>query len=103
MIKHIVMWRFPAEADGKSKAENMAQLTESLFALRAIIPEIESMEIGTDIGIGRDPFDMVLVTTFENEEALERYQEHPEHKLVSAFCGRIRESRASIDFEFERA
>ncbi len=38
------------------------------------------MEIGQDIGVGRDTFDMVLVTTFDDAEALERYQHHPAHR-----------------------
>ncbi len=103
MIKHVVMWRFKPEAEGQDKEANMARLAEQLLALRAVIPELESMEIGTDIGIGRDPYDMVLITTFENEEAMHRYENHPAHKAVSAFCGLIREGRASVDFEFERA
>lgn len=102
MIKHIVMWKFKPEAEGQTKQQNMDQLAESLLALRPIIPELQSMEIGQDIGIGRDSYDMVLITTFADEAALERYQHHPEHKLVSALCAKIRDERASVDFEFER-
>jgi hypothetical protein len=102
MIKHIVLWKFKDEAEGQTKDQNMDQLAESLLALRAVIPELESMEIGADIGVGRDTFDMVLVTTFADEQALARYQEHPAHKAVSEFCGKVRSDRASIDYEFER-
>lgn len=103
MIKHIVMWRFKAEAEGQPKEVNLKKHAENLLALRAVIPELESLEIGTDIGIGRDPYDMVLITTFENVEAMHRYENHPAHQAVAAFCGLVRESRASVDFEFERA
>ncbi len=102
MIKHIVMWKFKAEAEGQTKVQNMEQVAESLLALRSIIPELESMEIGQDLGIGREPFDMVLITTFADAEALERYQHHPAHKAVSAFCAKVREARATVDFEFDR-
>jgi len=102
MIKHVVMWKFKAEAEGQTKAQNMDQLAEALLALRPIIPELESMEIGQDLGIGREPFDMVLITTFADADALDRYQHHPAHKAVSAFCARIRDERATVDFEFDR-
>ena len=102
MIKHIVMWKFKAEAEGQTRQQNMDQLAESLLALRPIIPELESMEIGQDLGIGREPYDMVLITTFADEEALARYQHHPAHQAVSGFCAKIREERTTVDFEFDR-
>ncbi|NCA98544.1 MAG: Dabb family protein [Clostridia bacterium] len=102
MIKHIVMWKFQEEAEGKTRQENLDFVAEALMTLRPIIPEIESMEIGQDIGVGRDTYDMVLVTTFDDAEALERYQHHPAHKAVSAYVAKVRTDRACVDFEFER-
>lgn len=102
MIKHIVMWKFKEQAEGQTKEQNMKHVAESLMNLRAVIPELESMEIGQDIGLGRDPFDMVLITTFADAEAMDRYQHHPEHKTVSTFCAKVREDRATVDYEFDR-
>ncbi len=99
MIKHIVLWNFKEEAEGAKKEENMQIVRDRLYSLQPIIPEILSMEIGTDIGCGRDTFDMALVMTFDSVEALETYQNHPEHKAVSTFVGKVRCGRASIDFE----
>ena len=50
MIQHVVMWKFAEEAEGLTKAENMAWVKEHLTALIPIIPEIKKMEIGADIG-----------------------------------------------------
>jgi hypothetical protein len=100
MIKHIVLWKFKAEAEGLSKKENMAKVRASLYDLRPIIPELLSMEIGEDIGIGRDTFDMALITTFQDADALETYQHHPAHKAVSAYVSKVRNDRACVDFEF---
>ena len=100
MIKHIVMWTFSDQAEGKSRQENMELVSQSLLDLKPVIPEILSMEIGQDIGVGRDPYDMVLITTFADEEALERYQQHPSHKAVSAYVGKIRTARGVVDFHF---
>jgi hypothetical protein len=31
---------------------------------------------------------------------LETYQEHPEHKRVAAYIGKVRTDRACVDYEF---
>lgn len=98
MLTHIVMWKFLAEADGRTKAENMALVREKLEALRPLVPEIKSMELHTDIGADREPFDMVLLTKFDHAEALQTYQHHPAHKLVSAFVSGVRSARAVVDY-----
>ena len=99
MLKHVVMWKFLDEAEGKTRAENMQLINEMLVDLKPQIPDLLSLEIGQDIGVGRDPFDMVLITTFADAEALERYQNHPEHKKISHYVAKVRSARACVDFE----
>jgi hypothetical protein len=98
MLRHVVMWSFLDEAEGQAKAANMAQVRLALLGLRPQVPEILAMEIGEDIGIGRDPWDMVLVMSFTDAAALDRYQNHPEHKKISAFVAKVRRARACVDF-----
>ena len=98
MIRHIVMWSFLEQAEGADKKANMSKIREALLALRPIIPEILEMEIGEDIGIGRDTWDMVLITCFADAQALNVYQNHPAHKAVSAFVAKVRQNRACVDF-----
>lgn len=99
MIKHVVMWKFLDEAEGKTRAENMQLISDLLMALKPQIPELLSLEIGQDIGVGRDPFDMVLITIFADAQSLERYQNHPEHKKISQYVAKVRSARACVDFE----
>ena len=98
MIKHVVMWKFHDQAEGKSREENMAFIRAKLTALKPVISQLLSMEIGSDTGVGRDTYDMVLITTFENTDALEAYQQHPEHKKVSEYVAKVRKARACVDF-----
>lgn len=100
MLKHVVMWQFMEHAEGKSKQENMAWVRQALFDLKPIIPELLSIEIGEDIGVGRDSYDMCLIMTFADSAALDRYQHHPEHKKVSAYVSKVRSGRACVDFSF---
>ncbi len=100
MIKHIVMWNFKSEGEGKSREENMAIVRDRLYALPAIIPEIKKMEIGFDVKHTDMSADLVLITEFESLDALKIYAEHPDHVLVSQYVRRVIDSRKVIDFEF---
>ncbi len=98
MLRHVVMWSFLDQAEGQDKKANMAQVRDALMRLSAKLPEIRALEIGEDIGIGRDPWDMVLIMTFDDASALDLYQNHPEHKEISAFVAKVRSRRACVDF-----
>lgn len=101
MIRHVVMWKFAPEAMGHTREENMETVRTRLLALRDIVPEIRSMEIGKDVLHSEMSYDMALVMTFDSMEALERYKVHPEHKKISAFVKEVRIGRACVDFEIE--
>jgi len=49
MIKHIVMWRFKKEAEGKTKEENIQIIKKDLEALKGVIPQINELEVGVNI------------------------------------------------------
>ena len=86
MVKHIVMWKLKEFAEGKTKAENAQFMKENLERLVGIIPEIKSLQVGINEKISDMAYDAVLISTFEDAEALARYKEHPEHVKVSNYC-----------------
>ena len=43
--------------------------------------------------------DVALCSEFTDREALERYQNHPEHLVAADFVGSVRETRQVVDFE----
>lgn len=99
MVRHVVMWKFKAEAEGKSKVENMALVREQLYALLPIIPEIKRMEIGIDVKGTDASMDLMLLTEFDTLETLKFYAEHPEHVKVASFVRKVTESRVVLDCE----
>jgi hypothetical protein len=99
MIKHIVMWRLSAFAEGADKAKNAARMKELLEALPAKIPEIGKLEVGIDISGSESAYDVVLCSEFESAGALERYQEHDDHLKAAEFIQKVREDRAAVDYE----
>ena len=99
MIRHIVMWKFKEEAEGKTKQENMDIVRNSLYALPPIISEIKYLEIGYDINHTDMSADLALITEFESMQTLETYKNHPDHQAVSKYVRKVIEDRVVIDFE----
>ena len=100
MLKHIVVWKFADSAEGKTKAENLNIVKDSLYALCGIIPQIKKMEIGIDVSGTEMSGDMILITEFESREDLKIYAEHPEHLKVSQYVTKVRLSRTVVDYIF---
>lgn len=99
MLKHIVMWRFVEGAKGKSRVQHAQYMKEHLEALAGVVPEIRSMEVGVNNTPSATAYDAVLVSLFDDREAMERYKVHPAHMEVAAYCKEVRELRADVDFE----
>ena len=99
MLKHIVMWRFVEGAGGKTRVEHAQWMKEHLEALVGVVPEIRSMEVGVNIAPSASAYDAVLISPFDDKEALDRYKVHPAHKAVAAYCKEVRELRADVDYE----
>lgn len=100
MIKHIVFFGLAETAEGKSKAENAKFIKSELENLIHLIPEIRKIEVGInhpDAPQGNS--DIALYSEFDSFETLNIYQEHPEHKKVAAYIGKVRTSRAAVDYE----
>ena len=99
MIRHIVMWKFKAVGEGKSRDDDVALVLERLLALRPIIPQLRRMEIGEDISHTEMSMDLVLLTEFDSVEDMKIYAGHPEHLKVSAYVRKVIETRVVIDTE----
>ena len=93
MIRHIVMWKF---CPGTEKEQE--QFFAGLRGLQGVVPQLLKSEVAVNVGPGN--YDAVLVSDFENLEALEIYKNDPRHKAVSALCKSIREDRVAVDYEF---
>lgn len=99
MIKHIVMWRLLATANGHDQAHNAQQVKEKITALKDIVPGIIKLEIGVDISQGEMSADLVLYSEFESKEALAAYAKHPDHLEVVKFILSICSERHVVDYE----
>jgi len=98
MIKHIVMWKLKENAEGADRASNAARMKTLLEACAGIVPGIRKLEVGL-AGPGLEAtYDVVLYSEFDSKEALDAYQEHPQHQALKPFFGAVREARQCMDY-----
>ena len=93
------MWRFVDGAAGKSRHEHAQWMKEHPEQLTSVIPEIRSLEVGVNTNTGDMAYDAVLISTFDDAEAMKRYKTHPAHQTISNYCKQVRESRTVVDYE----
>lgn len=94
MIKHVVCWNI------KDAKTNAPLLKEKLDALTEQIPEVQSLEVGINSKKANpENYDVVLVSTFADFDALKSYAGHPEHLKVVDFLKSIKLDRVAVDYE----
>ena len=108
VYKHIVMWKFKEQHNGKSALENARWMKEQLEALVGVVPELLSAEVGISPALEQaagapapaasGEYDACLVSTFTSPEALAAYKVHPKHKAISAYCKEARVKRLAFDW-----
>ena len=100
MIRHIVMFQFKDEAEGRSKQENIQITKNMLDALPEKISWIRSSQTAINSS-NADPnnHDLLLISDFDSFEDLQKYIVHPDHKAVGAFMRPVRLNRTCIDIE----
>lgn len=102
MIRHIVMFELLEEAEGKSKIENTKLAKEKAEELREKVPSLKGYQVVTNSEqADQTNYDIALICDFDDMEGLNAYQNHPDHKAFGAFIGKVRKSRACIDYEME--
>ena len=98
MIKHIVMFKMKGETLAE-KNTNIRVMKEFLENLPSKITEIKDYEVGINISQASSAMDMVLYSTFENNENLNTYRDHPEHKKILDFLHDICEGVKVVDYK----
>ncbi len=93
MICHVVMWKLK-----EGKDEIVQNIKRELEQLTGKIPGLLSLEVGID----RDPQNVVLISKHESWDALELYANHPEHVLVAdTFVRPFIAQRQAVNYEIK--
>lgn len=78
MIRHVVMMRWQ---DGTTDAQIQA-VHDGLAAMPDLVPGIISYQFGSDLKMGEDNADFVLVAEFDSVDDYKVYTTHPDHLAV---------------------
>ena len=94
MIKHIVMFKLK----DKNK-ENIEKVVNALKTLEGNIDVLRSTEIGVNFAESERSYDIVLITEFDNRDALNVYGPHPKHVPVVETVRSLCSVSVVVDYE----
>ncbi len=94
MLSHVVSMKFRSTVT----TTDIDELDRMLEDLPNTIVEIQMYEFGRDVLHTGRSYDYALIALFANEEALRRYQTHPDHVKVLEKLNALCENVITVDF-----
>ena len=82
MVKHVILWQLKDELTDSEKETIKREIKKGLEGLAGKIPGLTDIRVYTE-GLASSNADLMLDSTFTDEEALEGYAVHPEHVAVA--------------------
>ncbi len=82
MVKHVIVWTLKEELSGEEKEKVKRGIKEGLEGLKGKVPGIVEIKVYTE-GLASSNADLMLDSTFEDEDALKGYAVHPDHVAVA--------------------
>lgn len=99
MVKHVILWQLKDELSADEKINVKKGIKEGLEGLAGKIPGLLEIKVQID-GLASSNADVMLDSSFTDEEALKGYAVHPDHVAVAD--GKVRpytKTRACLDYE----
>lgn len=99
MVKHVILWTLKDGMSEEEKAKVKADIKAGLEGLAGQIPGLTEIKVNID-GLPGSNADLMLDSTFTDEEALNGYAVHPKHVAVAD--GKVRPytaTRTCLDYE----
>lgn len=97
MVNHIVMWRFLSEVPMEQRPQKASELKQAIEGLRELIPGVLHLQVEL-APIGTSTHDLLLISRFTDQQALDNYQVDPRHVAVAQQVRQVLEHRACFDF-----
>ena len=99
MVKHIILWNLKDEFSTEEKEAIKAGIKSGLEGLKGQVPGLLEISVHTN-GLPSSNADLMLDSSFENEEALKGYAVHSAHVEVADTKVRpFTKTRTCLDFE----
>jgi hypothetical protein len=94
MLTHVVLFKFKPG----TTAQDIQDLAEGLGGLPHLIEEIREFRFGADVLRTERSYDFALISSFDDLDAMQRYQVHPEHQKVLAHVRAISSNVVAVDY-----
>jgi len=94
MIRHVVMWELHDRARAGEVRDALATCAGLVDGQRGYELAVSSQALPASV-------DVCLIATFDDADALQRYQQHPTHRAVSARIAPLRRQRHVLDYVVE--
>ena len=99
MVKHVILWTLKEEYSEAEKSEIKKGIKAGLEGLKEQIPGLLEIKVNT-MPLASSNCDLMLDSSFVNEEALKGYAVHPAHVEVANTKVRpFTASRVCMDYE----
>ena len=98
MLKHIVLFKLKASAEGATKEQNAKIMKTMIEALKGKILQVRHIEVGTTMVPSGAEYDVAIYSEFADENDLAIYAKHPEHVKVVDFVKKVIENRVVADY-----
>lgn len=99
MVKHVILWTLKEEYSEDEKKEIKKGIKEGLEGLMGQIPGMIDIKVNIE-PLASSNCDLMLDSSFEDEDSLKGYAVHPAHVAVAN--GKVRPftaSRVCLDYE----
>lgn len=97
MVKHVIIWKLKDDIADKEKIKS--DIKEGLEGLKGVIPGLIDIKVEIN-GLESSNTDLMLDSSFEDEETLKGYSIHPEHvKVANEKVRPYTETRSCFDFK----
>jgi hypothetical protein len=94
MLMHIVLFKLKDR-----RPEEVTKAQKKLRELAGRVPQLRSLEVGSDIIHAERSYDLALVATFDSLADMQAYQVHPHHVQVGIHMRGVAETIVSVDYE----
>lgn len=98
MVNHYVFWNLNDSLTTEEKREAGLTIKEKLETVGKLVPGVVSLEVRIN-ELESSNRDVALLSSFENVEALNAYQVHPEHVKAGSYIKSVACDRTCFDFE----
>lgn len=98
MVKHIIIWNFKEDMPAAERAAAAEKIKSGLEGLIEKIDGLVEISVKT-MPLKSSNGDLMLDSSFVDEDALIDYQQNPEHLKVAQFVRSVVGSRKCFDFE----